>query len=72
MVPAVAADVSLVSSEGYEIHGQFLYRGELPDPGQEIDVEDELATAEVLRRARVIRVTQEDDGPRIYAFELEP
>ena len=66
--------VMLVHSDGREVSGLFLYRGQRPDPGQEIDVENELNPA-VGRRARVTQITGHHEpvirGSLIHATELE-
>ena len=55
--------------------GAFLYRGALPEDGQEIDVENE-RNPDDRRRARVTRITRDYElviqGPLIHAVELEP
>ena len=79
MVRAVAEDevyrVMLVHVDGREVNAFFLYRGQRPDPGQEIDVENEL-NSDDCRRARVTRITGHHEpviqGSLIHATELEP
>jgi hypothetical protein len=79
MVRDVAEDevyrVMLVHLDGREVNAFFLYRGQRPDPGQEIEVENELDPAD-RRRARVTRITGHHEpviqGSLIHATELEP
>jgi hypothetical protein len=67
--------VMLVHIDGREVNGFFLYRGERPDLGQEIEAENELNPAD-RRRARVTRMTGDREsvvqGSLIHATELEP
>jgi hypothetical protein len=67
--------VMLVHIDGREVNGFFLYRGQRPDPGQEIDAENELNPAD-RRRARVTRLAGRHEpasqGSLIHATALEP
>ncbi len=62
-------------SDGREVNAAFLYRGPLPDEGEEIDVENELKP-DGRRRARVTRITRNHEpviqGVLNHATELEP
>jgi hypothetical protein len=68
--------VILVVSETWEVRGVdagFLYRGQLPDVGEEISVENEFKP-EDRRRARVTQITRDHEpmaqGPLLHAIEL--
>jgi hypothetical protein len=67
--------VMLVLREPRGVEVTFLFRGQLPEEGQEIDVEDEFKPDD-RRRARVTRVTEDHEplvqGPLIHAIEIEP
>jgi len=65
--------VMLVHADGREVNAFFLYRGQRPDPGQEIDVENEL-NPDDRRRARVTQITRDHEpamqGSLIHATEF--
>jgi hypothetical protein len=67
--------VMLVRIDGREVNGFFLYRGERPGLGQEIEAENEL-NPDDRRRARVTGMTADREsvvqGSLIHATELEP
>jgi hypothetical protein len=67
--------VLLVSSNEYRVDTGYLYRGELPEVGQKIDVENKLDRHD-RRRAEVTEITGNREalveGPLIHARELEP
>ena len=67
--------VRLVHVDGRDVNAFFLYRGQRPDRGQEIEVENELNPAD-RRRARVTRIPGHNEpatqGSLIHATELKP
>jgi hypothetical protein len=72
------AEVHTVMLTVREIRGvdvAYLYRGPLPEKGQEIEVESEFKPAD-RRRARVTQITGDHgpvgERPLIHAQEIEP
>jgi len=63
--------VMLVHADGREVNAFYLYRGQRPARGQEIQVENEL-NPDDRRRARVTRITGHSDEPHIQGWHDEP
>ncbi len=73
MAEREAYTVMLAVREIRGVDVAYLYRGRLPQKGQEIEVENEFKPND-RRRARVTRITgdHQPEGPLIHARELEP